>query len=175
MARNQHDREDLIAEATALIDRIELQTRNEAGGDHDIVFAGFRKNGFLSIYFDQDLHYQFDHDGCLRRAYVDPYLYRASYGNLSQLKRQRADDQTILERTDLDTVQAREFVNSYQRRLRDLQSQLNSAQQNVLRFVLSDTNKTPHDFLNQLKQCLHTILNKTDNFFSRTIKGKRLK
>ena len=105
----------------------------------------------------------------------DPHLYRASYGNLSQLKRQRADDQTILERTDLDTVQAREFVNSYQRRLRDLQSQLNSVQQNVLRFVLSDTNKTPHDFLNQLKQCLHTILNKTDNFFSQTIKGKRLK
>lgn len=175
MARNEEDREDLIAEATALVDRIEFHVPNEADNALGIVFAGFRSNGFLSIYFGQNLHYQFDLDGCLRRAYIDPYLYRATYGNLSRLERRRSGDQTILERTDPDANQTREFVDGYQRRLKNLQSQLNPNDMNVLRFVLADKDATAETFRDRLAGSLQAILNKKERFFSRTIKGKRLK
>lgn len=175
MARNAQDREDLIAEATALVDRIELCVPNELGDQQTTVIAGFRSNGFLSIYLGQDLHFQFDHDGCLRRAYVDPHLYRATYGNLSRLERRRSGDQVILERTELDTGEARDFLDQCRQHLKTLQSQLNSDVLTVLRFVLSHTDTRAEDLLDRLRNSLEAILNKSDDFFSRTIKGKRLK
>lgn len=175
MARNEKHREDLIAEATALVDRIELQMPETSEKESQIIFAGFRSNGFLSIYFGQDLHYQFDLDGRLRRAFVDPDLYRASYGKLSRLERRRSDDQTVLVRTDLDDQQSLEFINSCHQRLHALRTQLTSDDANVLKSVVAKKQTTTADLLNRLAECLQTVINRTEDFFSKTIKGKRLK
>lgn len=175
MARNEQDREDLIAEATALVDRIEVQLPNSNAEASDIVVAGFRSNRFLSIYFGQDRHYQFDGDGRLRRAFVTPYLFRAAHGKLSRLNRLRSVDQTILERIDLDAQQAQDFIKDCQRQLNVLRSLLHSNDLNVLRFVLSDEASTTADLLSRLETCLRVIRDRAEDFFSRTIKGKRLK
>ena len=66
MARNEEDREDLMAEATALAERVELTVPQES----DFVTAGFRRTGHLSLYFGQDPAYHFDEEGRLRRAAV---------------------------------------------------------------------------------------------------------
>lgn len=175
MARNAEHREDLILEATALVDRIELQIPETSEEASQIIFAGFRNNGFLSIYFGQDLHYQFDLDGRLRRAFVDPDLYRASYGKLSRLERRSSDAQTVLVRTDLNVQQSLEFINDCQQRLHALRRLLTSDNASVLRFVAAKKQTTTADLLNRLSECLQNIITRTEDFFSQTIKGKRLK
>ncbi|MEP3477946.1 MAG: hypothetical protein ABJZ55_01745 [Fuerstiella sp.] len=175
MAGKEEDREDLLAEASALIDRMELQLPVENSNDDEFVFAGYRSNGFFSIYFGQDRHYQFDKDGRLRRAYIDDRLYRAAYGKLSQLKRRRTEQQTVLERTDLSSHLALEFVSNMKHHLNVLQSHLNKRDCNVHRFVLSDQDATQVDFLRRISDSIHSIIQKQADFFSRTIKGKRLR
>ena len=64
MAREEADREDLMREATALVQRAEFS----AGGKP--VFVGFRTNGAASVFFDSDPVYQFNSNGELRRAFV---------------------------------------------------------------------------------------------------------
>lgn len=175
MAGKEEDREDLLAEASALIDRIELQLPTESGNDDEFVFAGYRSNGFFSIYFGQNRLYQFDKDGRLRRAYIAPDLYRAAYGKLSQLKRRRTEQQTVLERTDLSSQQSLEFVSNMKHHFNILQSHLNRRDCNVHRFVLSDLDTTQVDLLRRISASIQSIIQKQADFFSRTIKGKRLR
>jgi hypothetical protein len=72
MSRNESDREDLMAEATALRRRVQLQVPGEALS----IIAGFRDEGRVSIYFGPDPVYHFDEQGRLRRAFVAGRLYR---------------------------------------------------------------------------------------------------
>ena len=69
MARDESDREDLLREATALVERIELAPADAADDEH--IVAGFRRDGALSIYFGADPVYHFNSAGELRRAYCD--------------------------------------------------------------------------------------------------------
>ena len=48
MARQEQEREDLLREAVALVERIEVQTAREQG----TVVIGFRRDGAASVYFD---------------------------------------------------------------------------------------------------------------------------
>lgn len=97
MAKHESDREDLIREAVALSSRVEFR----CSGVDQVVTAGFRPNGALSLFFDQDPVYQFDPEGRLRRAFVDGYLFRSQHSGLARLERQRTDSDTILLRYDL--------------------------------------------------------------------------
>ena len=83
MARQEVDREDLIAEAVALRRRIELAL---PGCDNPVV-AGYRSTGALSLYFGADPVYQFDERGRLRRAFVGGHLYRTQGTTLAELTR----------------------------------------------------------------------------------------
>src|SRR5262245_37512289 len=85
MARHEQDREDLIREATALIDRCELV--DLSGGDPWVV--GVRAGGAVSIYLGSDPVYHFNSAGQLRRAFVDGELWTAERGRLVRLARRR--------------------------------------------------------------------------------------
>lgn len=110
MARNESDREDLIKEATGLPERIELQIP----GQPELVFAGFRRDGCLSVYFGQDSMLQFSPDDGLRRAFRDGALYRTQKTTLARLERSRTETTSELIRTDLDAQQLGRFLQQAQ-------------------------------------------------------------
>jgi hypothetical protein len=95
MARETHEREDLLRDAIALVPRLML--RVQLGGRSVDVFAGFRGES-LSLYFGDDPVYHFNDRGELRRAYVDGRLIKAEQGRLVSLERKRGDKETVLER-----------------------------------------------------------------------------
>jgi hypothetical protein len=123
MAKIESDKEDLIVEATALVERAEYLPDNEPTFPWNVVTIGYRKDGSLSLYCDQDPFYQFDNAGRLRRAHVGGLLYRSQSGTLAELNRQRTEHQTILQRKDLNTDQK----NQFQRQMTDCLNRLQSA------------------------------------------------
>lgn len=118
MARQENAREDLLAEATALVERAEFVIPIDA----DPVVVGFRKNGAASLYFGQDEAYHFDSAGRLRRAYLEGRLYKADGGRLASLSRNRLAGETQLTRHDLTDAETADFLGRLQRRLVALQA-----------------------------------------------------
>jgi len=116
MARQQHDREDLLSEATALTERVSLRLR---GHDEEIVI-GFRRDGSASIYWGGGHAYQFNSAGRLRRAHVGDLLYKAEKGRLISLTRERKPDVVELTRHTLSESQSRMFLMEMSERLEQL-------------------------------------------------------
>lgn len=131
MSRHETDREDLIAEATALQARVELQVPGAAAP----VVAGFHRDGRLSIYFGPDPVYHFDMQGRLRRAFVDGNLYRSRGDTLSRLTRERTATATNLLRHDLGTDELSSFLSAMWSTLKELQRQFEEGGTVVLRQV----------------------------------------
>ena len=105
MARDESNREDLLAEATALVERIELV--DVAGVT---IVAGFRADGEFSVFFDEDPAYHFNAAGELRRAYCDGLLLKAALGQLVSLQRVRTEYEVQLVRHTLTDVEQEAFV-----------------------------------------------------------------
>src|SRR5262245_11539562 len=106
MGREESDREDLLREATALVERIELAPDFGHAGEHIVV--GFRANGAASFFFGADSVFQFNAAGELRRAYCGGQLIKASRGQLVSLARQRLENETqLLSRKLTDDEQAK--------------------------------------------------------------------
>jgi hypothetical protein len=105
MAREESSREDLLREATTLVERIELAQRAtesfRASDTDQHIVVGFRRDGALSIFFGEDPVYQFNAAGELRRAYRDGKLLKAVGGKLAALNRVRTQHETQLVRHDL--------------------------------------------------------------------------
>ncbi|MEX0612237.1 MAG: hypothetical protein WD738_00145 [Pirellulales bacterium] len=108
MARQESDREDLLREATALVERIELSLGDTSQDGH--VTAGFRAGGAVSIFFDGDPVYQFNESGELRRAYCDGLLFKAVHGRLVSLRRVRQQGEVQLLRGDLTDSEKTAFL-----------------------------------------------------------------
>ncbi len=85
MARQEEDREDLLAEATGLAERIEL----ELAGCGASLVAGFRRSDCASFFFGPDPVYQFNSQRQLRRVFAGGVLYKAERGRLVSLTRTR--------------------------------------------------------------------------------------
>jgi len=134
MSRHETDREDLIAEATALQERVELQAPGAAAP----AVAGFHRDGRLSIYFGPDPVYHFDPEGRLRRAFVDGNLYRSRGDTLSRLTRERTETTTSLVRHDLNQEELTNFLKRMRSRLEELQRQFAEGAIVVLRQVPSE-------------------------------------
>ena len=83
MARDEHDREDLLAEARALVERVSLQI----AGLEQPVFIGFRRDDSASFYLGADRVYQFTSEGQLRRAFVGESPFKAEDGRSVELLR----------------------------------------------------------------------------------------
>ena len=109
MARAERDREDLLAEATALVHRVELKLPET---DEHVVI-GFRRNGCASVFFGPDPVYQFTTDNKLRRAFVGGLMIKAEAGRLFSLERRRGSGEVQLVRhelTDDESLQLRDEV-----------------------------------------------------------------
>ncbi|HIF31990.1 MAG: hypothetical protein ABGX07_14770 [Pirellulaceae bacterium] len=94
MARQTSDREDLLRDATGLVERIELQVPESK----ESIVAGYRKNGALSVYFGEETVYQFNTDFELRRVFQSHHPIKAEAGELVVLRRVREKEQTTLHR-----------------------------------------------------------------------------
>jgi hypothetical protein len=102
MARDESSREDLLREATALVERIEFVRRDSRSGSPDEesererIVAGFRSNGAFSVFFGDDQVYQFNAAGELRRAFFGGRLLKASVGHLVSIRRVRTANEVQL-------------------------------------------------------------------------------
>jgi hypothetical protein len=92
VARQESDREDLLREATALVERAEFQLAGEA----EPVVAGFRRDGSFSLFFGSERVVQFNSAGQLRRGYFEGRLLKAEKGRLVWLTRERTPEAVYL-------------------------------------------------------------------------------
>lgn len=157
MARQESSREDLLGEATALVERIELvphastkQILKSIVPPTPIV-AGFRKSGSLSLFFGEDPVYQFNAQGELRRAYRRGRLYKAVRGQLASLQRNRSDEKTELVRHDLTIAEQTHLVDDMIVHLSDFAKLLNSNEFDINGQVPADA-----DILSRLRKWLVT-------------------
>ena len=128
MARDERDREDVLAEATAMVERVELCVE----GFDDNIVIGFRANGAGSIYFGAEPVYQFDSTNRLRRAYDNARLLKAERERLVSLDRHRTQGQVQLIRHDLDDAQTSRFLTAIDRRLSALRESLEADRYRVV-------------------------------------------
>lgn len=131
MARDEADREDLMAEASALRERVELAVP----GEPEHVIAGFRDNGVFALYFGPDPVFQFDAQGRLRRAFVEGDLYRSQSTTLARLTRTRSTDEVNLVRHDLDSDELSRFLATMQEKLTRLREAVEKGAAVVVRQV----------------------------------------
>ncbi len=163
MAANEHDREDLLREAVALVPRAELQVH----GLPELLTAGFRSNRMLSLYFGQDPVYQFDAAGRLRRAFEAGLLYRTATSTLSRLQRVRAENSVTLLRHDLNPLELSEFRSRMQQILETLRVALENGGVTVVRCVPEGP-----DWTSLLLEALSGI-NAADPWLAGSIVGRR--
>lgn len=135
MARHEADREDLMAEATALSPRLELAVPEEP----EPVVAGFR-GARLSLYFGGDPVYHFDEARRLRRAFVGGQLYRTQGQTLARLTRVRTTATTDLVRRDLSPDELAGFLADMRQRVGQLADVLSTERYDVLREVPPSSN-----------------------------------
>src|SRR5262245_36492541 len=102
MAQRESDREDLLREATALVERTEIRIQGQA----EPIVVGFRRDDSASFFFGADPVYQFNSAGEFRRGYVGGLLYKAERGRLVCLERQRSETEVALLRHELPPDQA---------------------------------------------------------------------
>jgi hypothetical protein len=131
MARQESHHEDILAEATALVERIEIQL----AGQPEPTVIGFRRGGEASIYFGQDLAYHFNAAGQLRRGFRDGELLKADSGQLIKLTRRRTDIETQLVRRELDESETVQFLTELNDRLALLREAAQAGAAKVLRQV----------------------------------------
>ena len=149
MAREESDREDLLREATALVERIELAPVGESAGQH--VVAGFRAGGAVSFYFGAEPVYQFNAAGELRRAFCNGLLIKASCGRLVSLSRKRLTTEVQLLSHELSDVEQADFVAKMRDRLQRFAAALETSQLTIVGQVPADA-----DVLGRLRKWMAT-------------------
>ena len=135
MARQESDREDLLREATALVERAELDV---AGYDEHVVI-GFRRDGSGSIYLGPEPVYQFNSQLHFRRGYVSGRLIKAERGKLVSLDRQRRAGGVTLVRHDLDEVETAACLATLKEHLAKLRAALDADHVTTIGQVPPDT------------------------------------
>ncbi len=134
MAREIHERENLLRDATALTRRVQLHIEGETTSQE--VFAGFRARESLSLYFGSDPVYHFDSSARLRRAHVDDRLIKAEKGRLVALARQIDSSQLL--RHDFSEQEQTRFGEALQHRLAELAEALRSNRYRIVGEVSTD-------------------------------------
>lgn len=134
MAREEQDREDLLREATALVERAELSL--PALGE--TVVVGFRRDGCASVYFGSDPAWHFNTQGQLRRAYVKGILYKAEQGRLISLERHRTAGEVHLLRQELNKARQRGLIEQLDRSIGLLRQQLQAGEYGLVGQVPPD-------------------------------------
>ena len=138
MARQESDREDLLREATALVERAELAVASE----QEPVTVGFRKDGSLSVFFGGEEVNQFNAAGQLRRAFSGGLLYKAEGGRLVELRRERSASEVALVRRELTSEETTNFLTAAITRLISLRDSLAAGDYKVTGQVPADRDIT---------------------------------
>ena len=120
MAREESDREDLLREAVALVERVELRV----AGEPESVTAGYRKNGALSLFFGPDPVWQFNAAGELRRGYLAGKLLKAEGRRLVEMTRERTASSTELLSRPLAADEQQAVLREASRRMGELHAAL---------------------------------------------------
>ncbi len=135
MAREESDREDLMREATALVERVELIVAGYA----EPIVAGFRRNAALSMFFGAEPVYQFNPQGELRRAFRSGTLIKANDSKLFELHRQRTESEVLLVRREFDSFETKTFLQEMRGHLCALQSALDAGEIEISGKVPAET------------------------------------
>jgi hypothetical protein len=133
MAREEHEREDLLAEARALVERIEIEL---ADGRHLVI--GFRRDGCASLFLNGDPAYHFNTHHELRRAFVEGRLLKAQRRALIALTRHRTADEVQLVRHDLSAEETNRFLADMTARVRDVRAALVASHYKIIGQVPDD-------------------------------------
>jgi hypothetical protein len=133
MARDQHERENLLRDATAYARRVEF--RDAEGRE---VFVGFRASGGASVYLDQDPVYHFTSAGELRRAYVAGELIKAVRRQLVTMHRERTPAEVQLVSRPLDEVTSKALMVTMEAQLTLLADSLRNESLTVVGSVPND-------------------------------------
>jgi hypothetical protein len=151
VVRDEHHREDLLAEATALVERAQFQTSEGAS-----IVVGFRRDGSPSVFFDDDLVYQFNARGELRRAHAAGKLYKAEAGGLASLDRHRVSGQVQFRRHDLNPAETDAFLLEMSRRFESFREALNTGLCRVVGQVPADVDVSARvrDWLQRLPSAI---------------------
>jgi hypothetical protein len=128
MARQEHPREDLLAEATALRPRVALRVIES----DVLIVVGFRAGDSASFFFDQDPAYHFTPSGELRRAFVAGELYKADRGKLARLVRRRGTGRVQFTSTVLDEEAETELLTGVSSRLEHLAVRLGDGRYDII-------------------------------------------
>lgn len=120
MSRQESEREDLLREATAIVERVELRLPKQP----DSIVAGFRRDGSASFFFGQSPVYQFNSRRELRRAYVGGLLYKTDNGQLVEMRRERTAVAVELRSRPLRDDEAEKFLVDAESRLSSLRDAL---------------------------------------------------
>jgi len=140
LAKQEVDREDILREATALVNRVELEVSGRADGE-SIVF-GFRECGSLTIYFGAEPVYQFNANQALRRAFHQGCLLKAVDCLLVSMRRERQDGKLQLLSTPWDEEKTREFIGQVRRDMFQLVEAIEVGEAQVIGFVVADQQMT---------------------------------
>ena len=148
MVHQESDREDLLRQAKALVERVELTFP----GCTKPLVIGFRKGGSASFFFGADPVYQFNAAGELRRAYLGGLLYKAERGSLWKTRRERCGDEVALLSTPLSDAETGHVLADLQARLNRLADALNSG-----RFALLGEIPVGSDVVSRIQAWLATL------------------
>jgi hypothetical protein len=152
MAREESSREDLLREATALVERVQLRimaSADAAQDQADQIVVGFRPNGAASFFFGEDPVYQFNPAGELRRAYCDGILIKAIRRRLDSLRRERQPHEVRLLSVQLTDAEQISFTREMQRRLAALAKAIESSC-----FEITGQVPAEADIVNRVRQWL---------------------
>lgn len=134
--RLQQDREDLLKEATGLVDRVELKLE---AFEKNIVI-GFRAGGGSSFYFGSDPVYHFNRSLKLRRLFQDGQHYKATQGNLARLIRDPDAPNLKFSAHELSTAETDDILARMNHLLRTLRSHLEQDRYTLLGQIPEDGN-----------------------------------
>lgn len=141
MAHEEQPREDLLAEARNLVERVSLRFSSpHLTEEESEIAAGFRRDGGLAIFFGQQRVYQFTSAGELRRAYIDGLLYKAAAGKLVSMRRERTPDAVHLVSVPLADEAAHAFLEKMHEYLLQLAGVLQRHEYNLIGQVPPDGN-----------------------------------
>jgi len=139
MARREADREDLLREATALVERVELQIP----GWPEPIVCGFRRDGAISFFFGADPVYQFNTSGQLRRAFLQGRIHKAENGHLVALTRERTATEVSLVRHECTRAEEEAILNDARSTLTRLHTALTTGTFTISGQVPPNANITP--------------------------------
>jgi hypothetical protein len=128
MAREVHERENLLRDARALSPRAQLHVSLD--GSAVALFIGFRGES-LSLYFGDDPVFHFNAAGQLRRAFVDGSLIKAENGQLIALRRLANAEAVELVGGPLDADAQKRMMDELGQRLAELRRAFEAASYRV--------------------------------------------